>query len=169
MIKQLKVTIELGLVFIMATLDTNMVPAGRDFKLPFICWVVLINHVTLLETFFVILFFHRVNRDQIPPFWLTKICRVESVAKIIKPDLVKIQPSGKELFVLKIVILYAHWSAKRLRFDKFHNCWSRNHFEPNKMGKNWKEMRGPNLQKSGILDQSWVRNLYRPAMNSWGP
>ena len=51
------IAIELGLVFIIATLDTNMVPAGRGFKLPFICWVVLINHITLLETFLFILFF----------------------------------------------------------------------------------------------------------------
>ena len=78
----------------MATLDTNMVPAGRDFKLPFICWVVLINHVTLLETFGVILYFHRVNRDESPPIWLTKIFPVQSVVKVIKPDLVKIQHSG---------------------------------------------------------------------------
>ena len=51
------IAIELGLVFIIATLDTNMVPAGRGFKLPFICWVVLINHITQLETFLFILFF----------------------------------------------------------------------------------------------------------------
>ena len=93
--KTLQVTIELGLVFIMATLDTNMVPAGRDFKLPFICWVVLINHVTLLETFAVILYFHRVNRDESPPFWLIKICPIQSVVKVVKPDLVKIQTSGQ--------------------------------------------------------------------------
>ena len=87
----------MGLVFIMATLDTNMVPAGRDFKLPFICWVVLINHVTLLETFFVILYFHRVNRDQSPPNWLTRICPVRLTAKIIRPDLVTIPSAGNEL------------------------------------------------------------------------
>ena len=108
------IAIELGLVFIIATLDTNMVPAGRGFKpgfdimifttkfccarfsrknylggqeivhdhtkknrldfepwfkLPFICWVVLINHITLLQTFLFILFF----QDMIFHFWTRAI------------------------------------------------------------------------------------------------
>ena len=113
------IAIELGLVFIIATLDTNMVPAGRGFKarngimilsfvifvrkaratkfltrfkLPFICWVVLINHITLLQSFLFILFF----QDKIFRFWTYAIVprRSDTTKKrfwIIESDWIEIK------------------------------------------------------------------------------